>query len=153
MNATNLYLAASWSRKNEIADLADNIQRTYPGIFHIVSTWVDEEHEHHSSQYPYAADYLQSIAIQNAAELDAADVLILFADDPTVPKIGGGKHWEFGYAYARQKTCIIVGLQEHVFYHMPGVFHADCLDHALALILAARNDPRGFQHVTYELRQ
>ena len=47
---------------------------------------------------------------------------------------GGGRHFEFGLAYALGKKCIIVGGQEHVFCHLPDIMKAKTYDEALLYI-------------------
>lgn len=56
------------------------------------------------------------------ADIDRADLLVHYSHSREVAQKGGGRHWEFGYAYARGKICWVVGPEgEHVFHYAPGV--------------------------------
>jgi hypothetical protein len=129
----NVYLAGSWLRKDEIKAYRDIIQ-TADHRIHVTSQWLDGTDGPHSAYGVQGRAYFEREAIRDACDVDRCDVLVLFANDPKNPTIGGGRHWEFGYAYAKQKTCIIVGDQEHIFYYMPGVFHVDDFSSLLPIL-------------------
>jgi hypothetical protein len=129
----NVYLAGSWLRKDEIASYRDIIQ-TSDNRITITSQWLDGADGPHSAYGVQGRAYFEREALRDTSDVDRCDVLVLFANDPITPTVGGGRHWEWGYAYAKQKTCIVVGHQEHIFYYMPGVFHVDSFDSLLTVL-------------------
>jgi nucleoside 2-deoxyribosyltransferase len=120
----NVYLAGSWLRKDELSAYRDIIERADSRIT-VVSQWLNGADGPHSAFGVQGRDYFERECMRDAADVDRCDVFVLFANEPTKPTIGGGRHWENGYAYAKQKTCIVVGEQENIFYYMPGMFHVD----------------------------
>ncbi len=63
-------------------------------------------------------------AVDDWADVRAADVLILFTEPPgSAAGTRGGRHVEFGMAYALGKHCLVVGGRENVFHLLPGVEH------------------------------
>jgi nucleoside 2-deoxyribosyltransferase len=58
-------------------------------------------------------------------DIEKADILIAFPDEPRKPTTSrGGMHVEFGYALARKKTLITVGHKQNAF-HLLAHFHYD----------------------------
>lgn len=100
------------------------------GIGHVVtSRWI-------SQNYPEIRnpEMEQKFALEDLADIDAADALILFTDQYG-DSPGKGKFMEFGYALAKGKEIYIHGkdIQSSIFYYLPGV-------RILFLVSALRND-------------
>jgi hypothetical protein len=53
----------------------------------------------------------------------AADVLMAFTEFPgqTPGRARGGRHVEFGIAFAKEKRLMIVGPRENIFHWLPSV--------------------------------
>lgn len=60
-------------------------------------------------------------ALMDVEDIEAADMLLFFAEPRGSLNVGGGRHWEFGYAFARGKSCVVVGDRETIFCHLPSV--------------------------------
>lgn len=120
---TRVYVAASWSRKAEMAGVQERLAKEG---YAIVSTWPNEPDGPHHTQdtVRYTDAYLEDVAVRDKQEIASCDVLLFFANNPKTPQIGGGRHFELGYATGREKEVIIVGAAEHVFWHLPTFMHA-----------------------------
>jgi nucleoside 2-deoxyribosyltransferase len=119
----DIYLAASWSRKHDMGQVAVALQEHGHNI---VSTWLTEpDGPHHAvaEDGRYADEWLEDVAHQDIRDLDQANVLVLVAENPRTPMIGGGRHFEFGYAYKAGLPIIVWGESEHVFGHLSEVEH------------------------------
>lgn len=120
-----LYLAAAWSRKNEIKSIADELNKLAIGL-HVGSRWLEEPDS------IYGGDDVLSFRRERARidiqDVKAADVLIRFTDDLTsefVPSslATGARMFEMGYAYAFGKEIIVVGGIQPIFDYLPGIVH------------------------------
>lgn len=117
-----IYLAARYSRKDEIAAKAKQLEHLG---FEITSTWWQE----HRPANHILADYPESenseYAVRDVDEVLAAEMLILFSEDPTMAFVRGGRHVEFGLALgitiAGGYPVLIVGPRENLFHYHPKV--------------------------------
>ena len=75
--------------------------------FTVTSRWIDLREE-------VAADAAKCAAIDHE-DLDLADVLIAFGEEPRSTRSRGGRHVEFGYALAQRKQIILIAHRENVF--------------------------------------
>lgn len=129
---TRVYVAASWFRKAEMVGVQERLEREG---YKVVSTWPNEPDGPHHTQdtVRYTDAYLEDVAVRDKHEIQSCDVLLFFANNPKTPQIGGGRHFELGYATGQGKDVIIVGSAEHVFWHLPEFMHAstwrDVLNH------------------------
>ena len=117
-----IYVAASYFMRYEAQDNAAILASDGHTI---TSVWLSGIHELPGwTPQLYAHDDLRCI--------DDADVFIAFTepDDAPPEHKRGGRHVEFGYAYAQQKRIIIVGPRENSFYHLKGVEQYNTLDEA-----------------------
>jgi len=119
-----IYLAARYARMAEMAEIAKTL--TEKG--HIVtSQWVTGKEE-------ATGMTRQEAALMDVADVRRADVLVFFAEPHGSANIGGGRHWEFGYAYGRLKPCYVVGEAEQVFCELPEVTIVPDLDALLEVL-------------------
>lgn len=110
-----VYLAARYGRKEEMQGVAANLRAVG---YDVQSEWITGAHDGTPDVDCAQIDYLQ---------VSAADIIISFteAPQPTHGRGRGGRHVEFGFAFAMGKRCIVVGYRENVFHHLPEVeFHA-----------------------------
>jgi hypothetical protein len=121
MKKRKIYLAARYSRKDEMAILADRLK--------------DDGHEI-TSKWNYgneAGMSREAVALMDYEDVERADTLVLFTERLGSYNRGGGRHFEFGEAYALNKDCFVVGEQEHVFCHLPKVIQfnsfEECREH------------------------
>lgn len=111
-----IYLAARYSRKDEMREYADRLQRA---DHHVTSRWVEVKHnvEDIDGDRELASRY----ASEDAEDLVAADAVVVFTEPPRKELTRGGRHVEFGMALALQKRLFVVGPIENVFYALPQV--------------------------------
>ena len=128
-----VYLAAAWSRKNEIKKIADELIEL--GI-DIQARWLNEPNggKHASSAF------LQSRAEIDLDDVDACDVLVRFSDDLSAPTVSshlatGSRMFEMGLAYHNGATIIVVGGHQCVFDYLEDIVHLPDVD-ALKMYLS-----------------
>lgn len=76
-------------------------------------------------------------------DVDGADVLVLFTVKPTRATKRGGRHVEFGIAYALGKTLVVCGPRENIFHYMDGVQQFDDFDAVKGFLVSERDKRRG----------
>jgi hypothetical protein len=111
-----IYLAARYSRRDEMAQKADWLKDKG---YKITSRWVYGGEEGLSRK---------DIAILDYDDVIAADTIILFTEPKGSYNRGGGRHTEFGIAYEADKECFVVGEDEQVFVNLPGVVRFNSLE-------------------------
>jgi hypothetical protein len=132
----SVYLSAQYPRIHDMRHLATDLRDRGA---HVVSGW----HE-----LPYAPESVlcdhdrARLAVMDLDDIDRADVLVIFGDDPGEYRGSGGKFTELGYALGIGLPVLWVGPREGVFAHASGVTH--CPDWPAALDLLA------MWHVTNE---
>lgn len=116
-----VYLAASFSRQEEMKDVA----RRIPYVT-IVSRWLHENQE--MKQGNCRKKYMRDCAFTDLNDVKNADLVVRFTDNlsqETIPShLGtGARHFEVGYAFALGKPVIVVGGHQNVFDFLPNVAH------------------------------
>ena len=115
-----IYLAARYSRHPEMRSVRDDLE----DLGHTVtSRWIEGHHQASMSTM-YSADEnseAKRFAEEDVQDLKSADVVISFTEIPRSHKGAGGRHVEFGMAYALGLGLIIVGHRESVFHCLPEV--------------------------------
>jgi hypothetical protein len=111
----NIYLAARYSRKEEMAEVA----RILNALGHtVLSTWIWTKTVETVQHYP-------AICIKDLNDLKQANHLIFFGEYPGTAQKGGGRHVEFGYSIAQDIPIDIItpfpGQYENVFQAHPSV--------------------------------
>lgn len=113
-----IYLAARYSRKQEMMRLAETLREN---AIEVTSSWLDE---------PFAPDTLlnevsprlnMEYALTDLRDIDRADTVLFFSEDPLVGTPRGGRHVEFGYAVAKGKRVVVIGQPENVFHYLPAI--------------------------------
>ena len=130
-----IYLAAAWSRREEILSVAERLRAV--GV-EITSKWLTEES---GMMVGGEEKFLRERAYIDLEDVDAADALVRFTDTvPTdvslVPKhlISGARMFEMGYAKARGKTLYVVGGKQNVFDRLDGIIHVKDVDALISLL-------------------
>jgi hypothetical protein len=101
---TLFYLASRFSRRHELQGYRADLAR----IGHTVtSRWIDQEQD----------EVGEAAAKRDIDDIDIADELILFSEQPRCPT-RGGRWFEAGYAVAQGKPVIIVGPLENIFCNL-----------------------------------
>lgn len=124
MSQSNLtvYLAARFSRKNEIK--AKSLELIELGI-NVTSRWLDETADPNSDLKEFSDDLHTQVAQTDIEDIDNADLLVLFTEDPELAFKRGGRHFESGYAYGKGTPMVTVGPKENVFHHLPKILNVD----------------------------
>lgn len=107
------YLAAAYGRKEEIKRYRDELK----GLgYDCTSSWLDVLDE----VTDFASDdHAQEYAVTDLNDISRADALVLFSENGQLSR--GGRHVEFGFAYAHFKPIYIVGGRELIFHSLPGI--------------------------------
>lgn len=120
-----VYLAARYSRKLEIKEKAKELENI--GI-KVTSRWLEEKADPDSNLNDAPDSLNRTVAIQDIEDIDKADVLILFTEDPEKEYRRGGRHFESGYAYGIDKPIITLGPRENVFHYIEKVINVELWD-------------------------
>ncbi len=104
-----VYIAALFSRKDEMAGYADQMKRY--GV-DVVARWVYGGEEGLTRP---------EIALLDLEDVDKADVVVSFTMPHGTMTSGGGRHVEFGYALAKGKQVHLIGERENIFHDHPAV--------------------------------
>jgi hypothetical protein len=133
-----IYLAAAWSRKQEICDIANDLI----SLGHNVqSRWLYEP-SFSSAVITDRKNFMRSRAEIDVEDVRAADILVRFSDNlnqETVPSrlATGARMFETGLAYSLGKVIVIVGGYQCVFDYLDSCYHVKNITE-LARFLNAR---------------
>ena len=117
-----IYLASRYSRFQEMQNYRASL-RSWG--YEVTSRWINGDHQ--SSEAAILATDRASqeervrFATEDLADLQAADWVISFTEEPRATNSRGGRHVEFGIALAARKRCIVIGPRENVFHCLPQV--------------------------------
>lgn len=122
---TAYYFAAKYDRNAEMRDKRAELIAAIPDAV-VTSRWIDM---HGGSQdEAFTPEYLTANpeacwinGKSDLEDLDRADVVVSFTSDAKGGK--GGRHVEFGYAMARGKLLVVIGIRENIFHTSPQVEH------------------------------
>ena len=118
---TAIYLAARYSRREEMLGYAEEVEAL--GLA-VTSRWIKGGHQISDDDLGTSerADELgRRYAYEDLTDLHAADLCIFFTEQPRTVNSRGGRHVEFGIAWASQIECLIVGPKENVFHCLDGI--------------------------------
>jgi nucleoside 2-deoxyribosyltransferase len=127
-----IYLASRYSRREELAGYAKRLEET--GHHVVTARWLQGLHE--ADERTAAIELRQRFAYEDLADLDEADVLVAFTEEPYKIATRGGRHVELGYALAKGKLVVIVGPVENVFCSL--ALQYDSFDELLAAMTIER---------------
>jgi hypothetical protein len=114
-----IYLCARYGRRTELQGYAAQLQALG---YVITSRWVLEPSafpDDGRSAFPRALT--RAVALQDWADVRAADTLICFTEDPDTPWSRGGRHIETGMALAWGHLVLGVGPEENIFHSLTAV--------------------------------
>ena len=112
-----IYTAARYSRMEEMRGIRD---RLVAAGHEVTAQWVDG-----------AEETLEESAAGAEMDIDdiiQADALMFFSEPKGSLNRGGGRHWEFGFAYGLNRRCIVIGELETIFCHLKYVRRYESLD-------------------------
>ena len=126
-----IYFAARYRHRADLLVMASELEAEG---HEVTARWIQGLHEEHP-------DY--ECAVNDEADVRQSDVLVFFSEKAEKgDRGGGGRHVEFGMAYALGKTIVVVGPQENLFHSLPGVIVAKDWHDAKRAIRASGNKSR-----------
>lgn len=115
-----IYLASRYSRYSEMQSIRTDVLR----IGHeVTSRWINGDHQIPDSGLADQAkeEERTRYALEDLADLTAAELVISFTEEPRTTQSRGGRHVELGIALGMGKMCVVVGPRENVFHCLPQV--------------------------------
>lgn len=134
-----VYMAAPFSLQYLINSLAGELRRA--GVT-VVSRWHDPANGHGQNFADTDRAGMTREALDDLADLRAADTVICFTQPPKTTYTSGGRHVEFGYALALGKTTFVVGPIENVFVNLANGVYGTWDELLTALQLPPSSLPR-----------
>ena len=125
------YLAAMYSKRDELRAYKILLEKV--GI-EVTSRWLTEKAPLKSNMGDHSTKFYKRTAKIDIEDIDKADILIFFSEDPLVGTKRGGRHVEFGYALANGLPIYVIGVRENVFHYMKTVTHFDTLEQFINVI-------------------
>jgi hypothetical protein len=122
------YIAARYSRKVEMKSLVEPFKKR--GIT-VNSRWLEETNAPEMTLNDVTKAFKTETAIADLEDIDAAESVAFFAEDPLVGTPRGGRHVEFGYALAKGKKIFVIGGPENIFHYLTQVKHYDTVQEFL----------------------
>ena len=120
-----VYLAAQYARRDELKDHAIVLRGM--GV-EVTSRWLEEKNPLHTNMGDDTVEFYIETANIDIEDIERADAVVFFSEDPTVGIKRGGRHVEFGYAHAKQKPIYVIGPKENVFHYRDRVYHYEKID-------------------------
>lgn len=139
-----VYLAGKFERKDEIAVYARSFIDS--GIS-VTSSWLNSFYRSNSEA---KFSELERSAMADISDIDYSDAFVLFAE--LEPTSSYSRIFEFGYAMAKKKTCIVIAPRpiesclETIFYLLPSVHHVNSVDSAIAILQMSEPEEEKFVH-------
>lgn len=126
----NIYLAASWSRRDEMRALTAELEREIPGL-KVSSQWVTEP-TGLAGELRFLSRKMNASrrarALQDRDNIYASDILVRFTDDLSAKMVPshlatGSRMGEMMVALERSIPVIVVGGKQCIFDYLPEVQH------------------------------
>jgi len=111
-----VYLASKYHEHPRMREFRTILQEH--GI-DVTSRWIEGEHEAKEGRDDH--DLHAQFAREDLEDIDAADAVVMYQPKDIHGQGRGGRHVEFGYAFARAIPIIIIGDRENVFNYLEGV--------------------------------
>ena len=115
-----IYVAARYTRRDEMRILARLLKDTG---FAVTSRWLFENKPLNTQLGDDSPQFYAETAIVDIEDIDRADTILFFSEDPLIGTPRGGRHVEYGYALGTGKRMVIIGGPENIFHYLPGVVH------------------------------
>jgi len=121
--AYSFYIAGSYERKAELAELARLLQQRG---YEVVSDWLFNAADpglarlHETADNDWPDDELADLASQDLAQIRQAEVFVLLTGRPDLPIYRAGRMVEMGYALAHGLKVCIIGPRQNIFCHLRG---------------------------------
>jgi nucleoside 2-deoxyribosyltransferase len=123
-----VYIAGRFNKREEFREHAAELRAA--GI-EVTAQWLEAPDD----------EEWRLAAIRDIKDIDRSEIVVNFIEPKGSANVGGGRHWECGYAYAKGKLVILVGPDEEIVFHtLPGVYHFYNWDAARRVLLGAHYD-------------
>jgi hypothetical protein len=129
------YLASTFDRNEEMRKYRDILEERVPNC-EVTSRWIDIHPDIVGADKLLTRQELninpaayEDFARHDLQDISNASAIINFTSGRGYGK--GGRHIEFGYAYALGKRMVIVGPRENVFHTLPDVEKYDTFEEFL----------------------
>lgn len=119
------YLAAQYARRDE---LREHLTALTPLGIEVTSRWLEEKEPLNSHMGDKDDNWYIETANVDLDDIDRADAVIFFSENPRVGVPRGGRHVEFGYALGTNKPIYVIGPKENVFHYIDRVYHFETLE-------------------------
>lgn len=113
-----VYIAGRYAEKRRLTQLAEQLREMGTQV---TSTWLEEPHAPDTKLKDLAKGLSATYAAKDLEDIERADVLIFFSEDPDTATVRGGRHVEFGYALAIKRPILVVGPLENIFHYLPQI--------------------------------
>lgn len=113
-----IYLAARYSR-DEMRIVANELNRLG---FTVTSRWLFEDKPLNTHLGDDSPEFYRRTAQVDIEDITDADTIVFFSEDPKIGTPRGGRHVEFGYAYAAGKKMVVIGEPENIFHYLTDVY-------------------------------
>jgi len=113
------YLAAKYARRDELRGYIPQLNEA--GI-EVTSRWLQETAALDGNMGDHSELFYMETAVVDIDDIDSADFVIFFSEDPLVGVPRGGRHVEFGYAVGTNKSIAVIGPKENVFHYLPRTY-------------------------------
>jgi hypothetical protein len=118
--AGKVYIAGRYSRRDEFRIYAKALSNF--GIS-CTSTWLLEQEPLNSQMGDHSVEFYTKTAIIDLRDVDRADSVLFFSEDPLVGTPRGGRHVEFGYALHAGKQIYVIGPKENIFHYIKEIIN------------------------------
>jgi nucleoside 2-deoxyribosyltransferase len=122
-----VYVAAPFEKKQGAKDFARLVSAEGATL---VSMWL---HSPYNTE-GLSAEILMTEAHKDIQDIENCDIFVLLNPPEWAPLGGGGKHVEFGYAFACGKRVAVVGVRSNVFHWHPVVNHFSSVSEFLSWV-------------------
>lgn len=109
-----IYIAGRFSRQLEFREVAKRLEEMG---HEVTSRWLYESVSPNHTMGDITPAYSAKAARLDLQDIDEAQAVLFYAEDPLVGTPRGGRHVEFGYALALGKFIYVVGPAENIFHY------------------------------------
>jgi hypothetical protein len=124
----SVYIAARYSRKVEVAELAMKINQLGAKV---CTEWFLEIDDPDTDLDTVDDELLENRAHRDIKEMRCADICISLTEDPKTCWKRGGRHNEFGFCLALGLPLWIVGPRETIYHYLSWVERFSTVDEML----------------------
>ena len=122
-----IYIAAQFKEQKLMRDWRNIL---YAAGHDVTSRWLDVN----EADEKKPSEEVTNAALIDMHDIELAEVIISQTLKRGDLFTGGGRHIEFGYAFAKGKKLINVGGYESVFHHLPNVTTVSTIEEAIELL-------------------